>query len=193
MNDDRLFFAQRLATDLHTGQKRKDQYTAYIVHCLSVYRRILSIGCTDLILLCAAFLHDVIEDCDITPQELYSKLIEFYSHNEAACIVKLVLEVTDLKKQKYAQYKLNRKVRKEVTASTFRYASLEACILKLYDRIDNLSTIDQVVGEKGFSQIYKQESRELLRTIEDRLLLFKETKLITKALIDLRATCRTIQ
>ena len=187
-----LMEVAKLAKRIHDGQFRKDKHTEYIVHPLQVACGLVNVGCKDIIILSAAMLHDAIEDGNITPQELYKRLVDIQiDHEGAACIVKLVLELTNINKQGYDQFSLNRKRKKEVVLSLIEYASAEACIIKIYDRINNLSTISAV--ESGdFVSIYKQESYKLFRAIEERLKKFVETELIARAIIDMKVICKNL-
>lgn len=66
-----LISAIRFAVSAHKNQRRggpKD--IPYVDHCLEVMQRLVSHGVTDLDALRAAVLHDVLEDCPVTVQEL---------------------------------------------------------------------------------------------------------------------------
>lgn len=57
--------AQQFATEVHKRQFRKDNKTPYITHPREVVRLLKRIGIQNEDTLCAAWLHDTIEDCDI--------------------------------------------------------------------------------------------------------------------------------
>ena len=50
----------------HAGQVRKDGRTPYVAHCFRVTMTVRDVfGCTDPVCLCAALLHDTIEDTGV--------------------------------------------------------------------------------------------------------------------------------
>ncbi len=69
--DPRVVDAIRFAAEAHRDQSRKDGRTPYIVHPVAVLRRLSSdLGMKEADLLCAAVLHDVIEDSVVTREDL---------------------------------------------------------------------------------------------------------------------------
>ena len=66
---DKLNKAIKFATDAHADQKRKLTNTPYILHPLEV-ASIVSTLCDDEDVLCAATLHDVVEDTNHTLEEI---------------------------------------------------------------------------------------------------------------------------
>src|SRR5688572_2251801 len=93
MSDELLQKAIDFATEKHKGQKYGDK--PYITHCLAVLERVKKI--TDFTpVLCAAVLHDVVEDCGVTVADVEK---EFgYS------VSSLVMFLTCDKSQSYADY-----------------------------------------------------------------------------------------
>lgn len=57
----------------HKGQIRKGSGIPYFTHCVEVMKFLADCGFRDENLLCAAVLHDVIEDCDATFEKLKQK------------------------------------------------------------------------------------------------------------------------
>jgi len=62
--------AQEFAKKAHKGQFRKDGITPYITHPEAVVNLLLCIGIRNKDILCSAWLHDVIEDCNININEI---------------------------------------------------------------------------------------------------------------------------
>lgn len=62
--------AVRFASVAHRGQMRKGSAVPYISHPIQVAWLLVRAGFTDETLLAAAVLHDVMEDCDVTLEEL---------------------------------------------------------------------------------------------------------------------------
>ena len=65
--------AELLAKKKHSGQFRKDGITPYSKHLEDVVNRLKSLGVIDEELLCAGWLHDTIEDTDVTFDDLFEK------------------------------------------------------------------------------------------------------------------------
>lgn len=117
--------AARFAADKHRQQRRKDvDASPYINHPIAVADLLANeCGVTDPVALCAALLHDTIEDTDTTEQELR----EAFGDQ----ITGVVLEVTDDKT-------LAKKLRKQLQIEHARHASPRARLVKLADKTCNL-------------------------------------------------------
>ena len=112
----------------HSNQRRKDlDASPYINHPIALARVLSDIaGITDKKVICAALLHDTIEDTQTTPEELY--------FNFGKGITKIVLEVTDDKSLPKAERKL-------LQIEHAKNASKSAKLVKLADKICNLRDI----------------------------------------------------
>ena len=103
-----LIAALHYAAQQHRDQRRKDEdATPYINHPISLLH-ILAVeaGVTDTQLLCAAVLHDVIEDCADTSEEREQRAGEIASQF-GADVLAIVLDVTDDKDLPKAERKQN--------------------------------------------------------------------------------------
>ncbi len=120
--------AAAFAADKHRDQRRKDAAASpYINHPITVARLLSEQGgVTDVGVLCAALLHDTIEDTNTTEQELR----EVFGDRVAS----IVLEVTDDKSLPKAQ-------RKQLQIEHASRISAEAKLVKLADKIANVSDI----------------------------------------------------
>jgi guanosine-3',5'-bis(diphosphate) 3'-pyrophosphohydrolase len=87
--DKRIFTALQFAARKHVHQRRKGGHDIpYINHPIDVATQLATVGeVTDPEILCAALLHDTVEDTNTTPGEL---IVEF-----GEAIAELVAEVTD--------------------------------------------------------------------------------------------------
>lgn len=124
----RLLQAARFAAEKHTGQFRKgaDQHP-YINHPLEVANLLASIGkVEDTDILVAALLHDTVEDCGVTGDELRERFGE--------TVAGLVLEVTDDKS-------LPKERRKEFQIEHAPHLSHGAKTIKLADKISDIRDI----------------------------------------------------
>ena len=116
------------AADKHRNQRRKDaDASPYINHPIALANMLANEGgITNEDVLCAAMLHDTIEDTETTQAELR---LAFGDK-----ITDIVLEVTDDKT-------LEKAVRKQMQIEHAPYISIEAKLVKLADKICNLRDI----------------------------------------------------
>jgi len=123
-----LLKATQFAADRHRNQRRKDaESSPYINHPIALANVLANEGgVTDPVVLCAALLHDTIEDTNTTADELRTMFGE--------AITSVVLEVTDDKSLPKAR-------RKELQIEHARSASPQAKLVKLADKICNLRDI----------------------------------------------------
>jgi guanosine-3',5'-bis(diphosphate) 3'-pyrophosphohydrolase len=120
--------ATQFAAEKHKNQRRKDaEASPYINHPISLANVLANEGgVTDPVVLCAALLHDTIEDTNTTADELR----ELFGN----AITNVVLEVTDDKS-------LDKAKRKQLQIEHARHASSQAKLVKLADKICNLRDI----------------------------------------------------
>lgn len=123
-----LIKAIAFAADKHRKQRRKDvDGSPYINHPISLADVLVNEGnVTDVTVLCAAVLHDTIEDTNTTREELALLFGD--------PIASIVLEVTDNKS-------LDKQVRKQLQIEHASNISKEAKLVKLADKICNLRDI----------------------------------------------------
>ncbi len=110
----------------HRDQRRKNvTQEPYINHPLRVAALLSSIGAEECVLI-SALLHDCVEDCDCSLAEIE----EFFGSKVAS----IVAEVTDDKS-------LPKDVRKQQQIDHAPFISKEAKLVKLADKLDNLSDL----------------------------------------------------
>jgi (p)ppGpp synthase/HD superfamily hydrolase len=136
--------AEVFARIAHKGQTRKYDGEPYVNHVARVATRVAD-HTRDPDVVQAAFLHDVIEDCEVTADELRL----FFKDR----VVGLVLYVTDCEKG-------NRKTRKELAARRLGEAPYEAQLIKVFDLIDNSHSIAK--HDPKFAKTYFAEKRRAL-------------------------------
>lgn len=149
--------ASRIAEEAHRGQARKYGKGPYIQHpervalAMSTAPRevLLKADQQTEELVAAAWLHDVVEDCD--PKWLVA-IVE----NMPAPVIKLVAELTDNYTSKSHPH-LNREVRKHMESERLGKVSVGAKIIKLADLIDNLQDIPR--GEDFFRVMSSEVGR----------------------------------
>ncbi|WP_428773740.1 bifunctional GTP diphosphokinase/guanosine-3',5'-bis pyrophosphate 3'-pyrophosphohydrolase [Vibrio sp.] len=126
-----------VARDAHEGQTRSSG-EPYIIHPVAV-SRILAEMRLDLETLQAALLHDVIEDCDVTKEDLEAQF--------GSAVAELVDGVSKLDKLKFRD-------RKEAQAENFRkmvlamVQDIRVILIKLADRTHNMRTLGALRPDK---------------------------------------------
>ncbi len=149
-----LFKALAFSAEKHTKQRRKDvDKTPYINHPISLANILAKRWVIDENVLCAAILHDTIEDTDTTVEELQEHFGEK--------IKSIVLEVTDDKS-------LEKSVRKQKQVEHAASISHEAKLVKLADKIANITDIINSPPE-DWSSIRKKEYFNWARAVVDNL------------------------
>lgn len=139
--------AREFARKKHEGQKRKWNDRPYFTHPTRVAQKVRSLDYATSEMVCAAYLHDVLEDTDTSRDEL---LNEFGEH-----ITTLVEQLTNEPRVKG----VNREERKRRELEKIKSISWEAKVIKYCDRIDNLSEMENC--QEGFKIKYVRESKNL--------------------------------
>ena len=121
----KVFEALAFAAHKHRDQRRKDQGgSPYINHPIALANILVNEGgIADYVVLCAAILHDTIEDTETT----YDELVATFGRE----IADVVAEVTDDKS-------LHWKDRKQLQIEHAAHASPQAKLIKLADKTCNL-------------------------------------------------------
>jgi GTP pyrophosphokinase len=148
----------------HTGQTRKGDGRPYILHPLSVMFRVdkNKKSTNRYLLAVAAILHDTVEDCGITLQQI----AEEFGYQVAALVDELTLN-----KAKYESIG-----KKEYLAQELYGMSSYALTIKLCDRLDNLEDMESM--SESFQQKYKEETLYILNHIKTRKFTGTHRKLI---------------
>jgi len=147
------------ARDAHDGQLRSSG-DPYITHPVAV-AKILATLHLDSQTIMAALMHDVIEDCEVTREELSEQFGE-----RVAALVEGVSKLTQIKFRS----------RKEAQAENFRkmmmamVEDLRVVLIKLADRLHNMRTLGALNNEKR-TRIAK-ETMEIYAPIANRLGMF---------------------
>jgi len=123
-----LLKALAFAAHKHRDQRRKDpEASPYINHPIALADVLVNEGgVSDVEVLCAALLHDTVEDTDTTPQELEAVF--------GPRIARIVAEVTD-------DQALAKAERKRLQVEHAAALSPEAKLVKLADKICNLRDV----------------------------------------------------
>lgn len=146
-------FACVFATKAHGEQKRKYTGEPYINHPVEVAQIVASVT-DDCEAICAAFLHDVVEDTPVTLQQISDA-------GFGPTIAKLVDELTDVSRPSDG----NRRQRKALDREHLAKASPRAQTVKLADLISN--SRDIMKHDPQFARVYMHEKRLLLFVLQD--------------------------
>ncbi len=142
--------ALQFASVAHRDQVRKYSKIPYITHPVELMLLLQHFGCTDTAMLIAALLHDVIEDCGITREQIEA---EFGSD-----VADLVCDLTD---DKIEGNRAHRKAHEVVRISGI---SVRAKTVKCVDLISN--TRDIAEHDQNFAKVYLKEKRAVLEVLD---------------------------
>jgi len=148
--------AFEFAYKLHEGQYRASG-EPYIAHPVAVAGLLRDLGGSS-VMIAAGFLHDVVEDTDVTAQEIESRF--------GAEVRRLVEGVTKLSKFNFSS-------KTERQAENFRRmflamaADIRVIVVKLADRLHNMRTLEHLNRDKQRS--IALETREIFAPLANRL------------------------
>jgi GTP pyrophosphokinase len=148
-----------LAAEVHRGQKR-DSGEPYISHCVAVALILVDLleALLDTPVVCAALLHDVVEDTPVTADDIEKRF--------GREVAGLVEGVTKLSKMHFER-------REAAQAENFRRMllsmahDLRVIFIKLADRLHNMRTIDALRPEKA--RRIAVETRDIYAPLAHRL------------------------
>lgn len=158
---DKLQAAENFAKERHAGMTRKDGVTPFFDHLSGVVARMKNLGVTDEDILCAAWLHDILEDTKTSFSELDSR---FGS--------KIAVLVLSLSKDK----SLPKARQEEQYVKQLKEASRDAKLIKLCDISANLRDIKN-------SSLSKTKKVKTVRKILHYLNTIKPDLVKNKALV----------
>lgn len=136
------------ATKAHRGQKRKGTSMPYIVHPMEVAA--IASGITDDIeVICAAMLHDVVEDCDVTITQLQQEF--------GVKVAGLVAMESEDKTKSWQE-------RKQHTIDFLAYeATREMKVIALSDKLANIRALKRdylKVGDELWKRFNEKDKRK---------------------------------
>jgi (p)ppGpp synthase/HD superfamily hydrolase len=166
MTDSLILRAARFARDAHAGQRRKYSGRPYIDHPARVASQASLLDEVTPEEVAAAWLHDVIEDCGVSEQDLVDA-------GFPPPTVALVVELTNSSK---GLRPFPRATKKQMDRDRLRHVSRRAKRLKLLDRIDNLQGL--AGADDDFRNLYVAESVLLIECIGDAAPELAESALV---------------
>ena len=152
---DYVAYARSYAVSAHdrVGQKRKYTGEPYWHHCEAFAELVRTHGDGTPDMIAAAYLHDVVEDTDVSLTELATVFGDRIAH--------LVEQVTDVSKPTDG----NRAHRKRLDREHLARSSSEAKTIKLADLIDNSRSI--LEHDRAFARVYIEEKKLLLDVLRE--------------------------
>ena len=148
--------AFEFAYELHQGQCRASG-EPYIHHPIAVAGLLRELGGSP-VMVAAGFLHDVVEDTDVTPDEIEERF-----GPEVRCLVEGVTKLS----------KINFSSKKESQAENFRRMFLamakdiRVIVVKLADRLHNMRTLEHLADHKR--RRISRETRDIFAPLANRL------------------------
>lgn len=158
--DSRVIKALAFASKAHGDIDQKRKYTGenYIVHPIEVASLVMHYFPNDIEMICAALIHDVVEDTEITLEDVRKE----FGDN----IAELVHELTDASKPEDG----NRAVRKAIDKKHIAAGSVRSHSIKLADIISNtdLSNLENIFTyDRSFASKYLHEKNSVLNVLQD--------------------------
>lgn len=159
--EDILKAVYEFAANAHKGQMRKYTPDPYIVHPVRVMET-CRLYDPKVSILSAALLHDVLEDTEVTKDEM-STFLQQVMPDDAEKTLQLVVELTDVY-VKSAYPELNRRRRKDKEIERMSKISSDAQTIKYADISDNVKEIAS--DDPGFAPRYIAECMAILKKID---------------------------
>ncbi len=170
----RLGKAVAFAIDKHTqfNQTREDLVTPYYVHILRVVERLQKIDLSEEVLMAAA-LHDVVEDCEVSLDEIRSRFgDEVAQYVEELTVDKLGSQENENYLQKLSLASTGGKTIKLAD----KWDNIWELRTKKYPTYGGISPKEYLVKAKTVLEVCKDGNTELVRLLEN------EIKLLDKSL-----------
>lgn len=152
MKVDKVLVALGFATEAHEGQVRKYTGEDYINHPIEVMNIVKSVHHTE-DMLCAALLHDVVEDCGVDIGDIRGIF------GEDVC--RMVNKLSDISQPTHG----NRARREELDRWWISNATPNTKTIKLADLISNSKSICE--HDKDFAKVYIKEKELLLEVLTE--------------------------
>jgi guanosine-3',5'-bis(diphosphate) 3'-pyrophosphohydrolase len=133
-----------LAKAAHLGQYRRDSDEEYIVHPARVAMRVALLRYTTAEMICAAWLHDVVEDTSVSLEAIRER----FGDKVASLVKDLTFKTDGLRELTYQQ-------KKEVQNAHTAAASFQAKSIKILDRLDNVNDYAKAIraGKEKHGQL----------------------------------------
>ena len=161
--------AKLFAKDKHRNKTRDDSKTPYSDHLESVVNRLKNLGITDEDVLCAAWLHDTIEDTDTTFDDIERR----FGSNIAVMVLSVSKDTKLSKKEKEKQY-----------IEQLKNAPWQAQLIKLCDISSNLKDLKNSGWSKSKKKNYVKKKLHNLNVIKSGLTQHKSNVPGIQSIVD---------
>ena len=151
--------AEKFARKKHKNQMKKDGTTLQIDHSEGVVFRLKNIGITDADVICAAWLHDILEKTETSLEEI----IQLFGKRTATLVLSVTKD-TDLPRQKIEDQYIKQ----------LREAPIEAKIIKLCDISSNIRDLSNSTLSKTQKNKQIRKLLHYLRVIKVEISQEKE-------------------
>lgn len=151
--------AYNLGRNAHKGQKRNSG-EEYFIHPLAVTLELIKLK-ADSATICAALLHDVVEDTTIKPQQIK---VDF--GDEILFLIEGLTKISKIHFDNKEDYKAEN-IRKIILATI---KDIRIIIIKMCDRLHNMQTLKHMKPEK--QKAISQETLEIFAPIAEKLGMF---------------------
>jgi (p)ppGpp synthase/HD superfamily hydrolase len=159
ISQDTILSAVRdFADQAHGDQRRRYVDAPYIVHPVRVMETCRAYT-QDTATLCAALLHDVLEDTPVGEAAIGEFLETLMPEAEVVRTLQIVVELTDVYTHEH-QPRMKRKERRAREAARLATVSADAQTVKYADIIDNAVDITQ--HDPDFAPVYARECQAIL-------------------------------
>ena len=175
---------KQFAVNAHQGQVRKFAPEPFVVHPIRVMET-CAFYSSDLSVLSAALLHDVIEDTELTRNDVLDFLLTVMEPHHANRTVNLVEQLTDVYiKANFPDW--NRRKRKREEIKRLAKVSADAQTIKYADVIDNCTAI--IENDVDFADRFLNECNDLLKKINkgNSILYIRAVETVKIALRELK-------
>ncbi len=153
-SEESVLKAQKFACERHRNQKRKDGITPFSDHLEGVVNRLKNLGISNQEVLCAAWLHDTIEDTDTS----FDEINEIFGNTISVLVLSLTKDSKLSKKEREIQY-----------IQQLKDSTLQAKIIKFCDISANLKDIANAPISKTQKNKQTKKLFHYLRVIKKEL------------------------
>lgn len=161
--------AQKFAYEKHRNQKRKDGVTPFSDHLEGVVNRLKNLGISNQDVLCAAWLHDILEGTDTT----FDEINDIFGNSISVLVLSLTKDSELSKKERETQY-----------IQQLKDSTLQSKIIKFCDISANLKDIVKAPISKTQKNKQVKKLFHYLRVIKKELSEIKSEYPKIQELID---------
>lgn len=153
-SEEMILNAKKFAHEKHKNQTKKDGVTSYIEHLEGVVFRLKNLGITNADVICAAWLHDMLEKTDVS----FEEIIQRFGREVAIIVLSLSKNANLSRKEREPQY-----------IKQLKDAPVEAKIIKLCDISSNIKDLTNASLSKTQKNKKIRKILHYLRVIKNEI------------------------